>query len=234
VHLFGFALRSNLSRSSANLIVPTYVAAAAPAAALRFEMFHSTINTCRKGDIRNVTEQPEVIVVTHVISAPVQDVWVALLSEDAFESQVPDVRRVQVSYLDLDCREVRWKVWLKGFELSWMEHQRVDHVNRRVEFEQREGMFRTHRGRWDVSASSGTDTEVQWRMDFDTGMPHLAHMVNPVIARAFRDLAVDLLKGLERIVTTAVHEPAGYAIQTGECGIRMSANEQRPATRNIP
>jgi len=77
--------------------------------------------------------------------------------------------------------------------LSGFHRNPSDHVNRRVEFEQREGMFRTHRGRWDVSASSGTATEVQWRMEFDTGMPHLAHMVNPVIARAFLDLAVELI-----------------------------------------
>ena len=86
------------------------------------------------------------IVVSRSIAAPPEAVWAAVQDQAGFVADVDDVRAVEVlaadriSSPDRTERVVSWRVWLKGFELTWQVHQKLDDEARRLEFEQIEGI----------------------------------------------------------------------------------------------
>jgi ribosome-associated toxin RatA of RatAB toxin-antitoxin module len=162
------------------------------------------MGACETAEEASVTEQLENVIARHSICASAQTVWAALLNPDSFTGDVENVRSAKLSLVHDERREVRWVVWLKGFELTWREVQRADHSIRRLEFEQQEGMFRIYRGRWDVSASPGNRCEIALQIELDTGLPYLALHINPVIAGAFTTLAQELLTGIERAVARSL------------------------------
>jgi coenzyme Q-binding protein COQ10 len=160
---------------------------------------------CRWGELRNSyssedTVTVEVVTRAQEVDAPIADVWRALQDYSALTRSVPDVRRVEVQPQTADLRVVSWSVWLKGFELGWKEEQRIDHANRRLEFAQSEGMFAVYRGSWSVVAS-GVRTSAKLHLEVDTGMPYLASLINPIIARAFAGLMREVLDGLLKKVS---------------------------------
>lgn len=50
----------------------------------------------------------------------------ALLEPATFSAPVESVRRAELVSVDESRRELCWTVWLKGFELTWRETQRLD------------------------------------------------------------------------------------------------------------
>lgn len=136
---------------------------------------------------------PETIMKTQTISASAEAVWCALLEPTAFKGPAQSVRNYSVISTEGDVRIAAWTVWLKGFELSWKERQTVEVGKRRIQFRQVDGMFAVYEGSWRVTANPHTHTVLQLQLTIDTGMPHLAQLINPVISGAFDVLAAELL-----------------------------------------
>ena len=143
------------------------------------------------------------IVVSRSIAAPPEAVWAAVQDQAGFVADVDDVRAVEVlaadriSSPDRTERVVSWRVWLKGFELTWQVHQKLDDEARRLEFEQIEGIFSTYHGFWQV-VSEGDKAVAQLQLCVGTGIPYLAEFLDPVMANAFEALARKMLHGIER------------------------------------
>lgn len=143
------------------------------------------------------------IVVSRSIAAPPEAVWAAVQDQAGFVADVDDVRAVEVAAADRISspdrteRVVSWRVWLKGFELTWQVHQKLDGEARRLEFEQIEGIFSTYHGFWQV-VSEGDKAVAQLHLCVGTGIPYLAEFLDPVMANAFEALARKMLQGIER------------------------------------
>jgi ribosome-associated toxin RatA of RatAB toxin-antitoxin module len=143
-------------------------------------------------------------VVRQSIAASAKNVWAALQQQRGLVSEVEDVREIEVLSIDpvanTSCvkRIVRWRIWLKGFELVWQEEQKIDSQRRRLDFKQIEGMFAVYTGFWQV-ISEGDQTITELHFNLDSGMPYVKRFIDPVIANALKAFAHELLHGLERL-----------------------------------
>ncbi|NVE01776.1 SRPBCC family protein [Massilia sp. BJB1822] len=131
-------------------------------------------------------------VIRQSIPVSPQGLWGALVDLQRMAKTVPDVRHIAVAPgADASRRLVDWTVWLKGFELQWQEAQVLDARAMRLEFHQSQGMFAHYQGSWQVR-EQGQGSELEIRIEFDSGLPHLSQYVNPVLAEAFEGLAREL------------------------------------------
>jgi ribosome-associated toxin RatA of RatAB toxin-antitoxin module len=151
-------------------------------------------------------EQVEHVSERRLLAAASPDVWASLLETKRFAARAANVRNVSLERIDAE-REVQWTVWLKGFEHTWRERQNVDPVRQRIDFQQSQGMFRIYRGHWAVSAGEEGATEVTLEIEVDTGLPYLAQFINPVVGRAFKTFARDLIDGLEQTTNEMSQAP---------------------------
>ncbi len=169
-----------------------------------------------------MSEEVPCVVVRHLTPTPAANVWAVLKDQGCLVSQVEDVRGIEVLSVDRVLsgdpveRVVSWWVWLKGFELRWQEKQQLDCQRRRLDFQQTQGMFATYGGFWQVT-SSGDGAVVELHLEIDTGMPYLAGFIDPVISNAFKELAHELLYGLEQL---SVHSQPACKENAGRQSVR--------------
>ena len=148
--------------------------------------------------------EAKTIAISHSIAAPPEAVWATVQNQASFVSEVDDVREVEVLVADWISnlhkieRVVSWRVWLKGFELKWQEHQKLDGEAWRLEFQQIEGIFSTYNGSWQV-VSEGNKAVAEFHLCVGTGIPYLTEFIDPVIEKAFEALARKILNGIERL-----------------------------------
>lgn len=131
------------------------------------------------------------------VQAPADILWNALQSE-TWCGGTSDVRTLIFGPFEADSREVKWLVWLKGFELGWRESQHRDPVARSLAFQQVEGMFFALRGYWHVVSVSSSRSELQLHLEFGSGMPYLSRFIDPVLARALFSFFVQVLESIAR------------------------------------
>jgi hypothetical protein len=150
-----------------------------------------------------VNVEAKTIAISHSIAAPPEAVWAAVQNQASFVLEVDDVREVVlaadwISNPQKIERVVSWRVWLKGFELKWQEHQTLDGEAWRLEFQQFKGIFSTYSGSWQV-VSEDNKTAAEFHLCVGTGIPYLAEFIDPVIEKAFEALACKILNGIERL-----------------------------------
>lgn len=134
------------------------------------------------------------------IRVPAERVWAAILDVESFPDYMPNVLRAEVVSLSDDGRErvSSWSARLKGSVLEWVEHERIDHGRRLIEFTQVDGDLDVFRGTWQVTpGDDDTVTTVRLQAEFEIGIPLLADMLDPVAARALRDNQEQMLRSLE-------------------------------------
>lgn len=88
-----------------------------------------------------------------------------------------------------------WAVKFRRGQLRWTERDVFDRAAGTIEFEQLTGDFALFRGRWRVDATA-RGTEIEFRAEFDLGMPTLADILDPVAESALRDNITLILGGL--------------------------------------
>ena len=152
--------------------------------------------------------QTQRILVQRSIAAPAEVVWQTLKAQQRLVSEVEDLRDIEIVESDQNLnnpcvkRLVRWRVWLKGFELEWREAQELDPKRRRVDFRQTTGMLGTFEGFWQVNPR-GDQAAVELNVMLSSGMPHLGEFIDPVIVKAYDEFSTRLLDGLERLSIAA-------------------------------
>lgn len=120
----------------------------------------------------------------HPIACPPQQLWRVLLDCSAFPDYMDGVHTVEVLDHVGERRTSSWVVELKGSEMEWEQEDLISEDRRRIEFGQTDGDLELYRGYWQVHAD-----ELELSVDFDIGMPLVAEMIHPAIARALEGYA---------------------------------------------
>jgi len=106
------------------------------------------------------------------------------------------VRKIVLHPPELDGRIVsEWTVRFRKGLLWWTERDRLDPVNRTIDFEQISGDFASFTGSWRVEPAGG-GSEVTFEAQFDLGIPTLAELLDPVASSTLRDNIAIILRGL--------------------------------------
>ncbi|RDI55576.1 type II toxin-antitoxin system RatA family toxin [Nocardia mexicana] len=149
--------------------------------------------------------------VTHTMTSPIDEVWAAIKNITAYPAFMKNVE--EVTLLD-DAgpgghRLSAWRVWLKGSILEWTEREEIDNATRTLRFEQIDGDLEIFLGYWRVEDGGDGLVRVDFRVEFEIGIPLLADMLNPVAATALRDNSTTMLREIEsRVAAGGVHDLA--------------------------
>jgi ribosome-associated toxin RatA of RatAB toxin-antitoxin module len=138
---------------------------------------------------------PLVEVYEHV-SAPLKAVWDAINDVESHPRLMPPVESVEVLERAEDHRLVVWQVDLKGCVMRWVEREEIDADRWRIDYRQVEGELAMFEGHWQLEPTAEDRTLVTLVVRFDTGMPMLAEMLDPIAERAIRENAEIMLRSL--------------------------------------
>ncbi|MFE9098237.1 type II toxin-antitoxin system RatA family toxin [Streptomyces sp. NPDC007264] len=116
-------------------------------------------------------------------AAAPEQVWKMLVDCEAFPDFLDGVNEVTILDEDGDRRISSWVVELRGSEMEWEQEDHLDHEKRRWDFRQTEGDLTHYAGHWQVVEDvEGVALELE--VEFDVGLPMLADMIHPVVAKA--------------------------------------------------
>ncbi|MEU6483259.1 SRPBCC family protein [Streptomyces sp. NPDC046887] len=118
--------------------------------------------------------------------------WKALLDIEAYPSYMAGVNEVGITGEKDDIRSSSWVVELKGSEMEWDQEDVVDTGRRRVEFRQTEGDLASYEGYWQV-VEDGEGTGLELFVEFDIGLPLVAEMIHPAVAKALEGYQRDII-----------------------------------------
>ncbi|MFI1399325.1 type II toxin-antitoxin system RatA family toxin [Streptomyces sp. NPDC020681] len=120
---------------------------------------------------------------THTSSGTADQLWKVLLDIEAFPSYMEGVNEVTIGDEADGRRTSSWVVELKGSEMEWDQEDVIDPERRRVEFRQTDGDLAQYEGYWQV-VESGDGVGLELKVEFDIGLPMVAEMIHPAVAKA--------------------------------------------------
>jgi ribosome-associated toxin RatA of RatAB toxin-antitoxin module len=123
-------------------------------------------------------------------------VWAVINDVESHPRLMPPVRSVEVLERSADHRVVVWQVDLKGCELRWVEREEIRHDRWRIDYAQVDGDLAQFEGFWQLDEEADRLTRVTLVVRFDTGMPMLAEMLDPIAERAIRENSQSMLRSL--------------------------------------
>ncbi|MEV0296204.1 SRPBCC family protein [Nocardia sp. NPDC050710] len=116
------------------------------------------------------------------------DVWEVLLDCESFPDYMGGVNEVEILAVDGLRRTSSWVVELKGSEMEWEQEDLIDAERHRIEFRQVDGDLHTYQGYWQIHADA-EGGELELNVEFDIGLPLVAEMIHPAIAKALEGYA---------------------------------------------
>ncbi|MFC4329077.1 type II toxin-antitoxin system RatA family toxin [Streptomyces andamanensis] len=120
-------------------------------------------------------------------------VWKVLTDCEAFPDFMEGVNEVTVNGEDGDRRTSSWVVELKGSEMEWDQEDVLDPERRRWEFRQSDGDLAHYEGYWQVVEDGGT-VALELKVEFDVGLPMVAEMIHPAVAKALERYQRDIVE----------------------------------------
>lgn len=127
------------------------------------------------------------------MSCPPDQAWDVLLDYAAYPEYMTGVNEIEILDEDGELRTSSWIVELKGSEMEWEQQDRISVENRRIEFRQTDGDLAAYEGYWQVHAN-----ELEVSVEFDIGLPLVAEMIHPAVAKAIEGYAGSIVTRAEQ------------------------------------
>jgi ribosome-associated toxin RatA of RatAB toxin-antitoxin module len=133
---------------------------------------------------------------TIVVDAPVREVYELAKDLERFPEFMPDVETVRVLERRPDTILTRWKTLVEDAPIEWTEEDRFDDAATRIDYKLLEGDLEKFEGSWTFEEREGA-TLVTLGIDYDFGVPTLAELIGPTLAKKVRENADMMLAGLK-------------------------------------
>jgi coenzyme Q-binding protein COQ10 len=131
-----------------------------------------------------------------VIDAPARDVYEIAKNQDRFPEFMPDVETVTVLERHADYIVTRWKTLVEDAPIEWTEEDRFDDANIRIDYKLIEGDLDKFEGAWTFEERDGM-THVKLGVEYDFGVPTLAELIGPTLAKKVRENSDMMLAALK-------------------------------------
>jgi ribosome-associated toxin RatA of RatAB toxin-antitoxin module len=132
-----------------------------------------------------------------VVDAPVRDVYELAKDQERFPEFMPDVETVRVLERRPDSILTRWKTLVEDAPIEWTEEDRFDDAATRIDYKLLEGDLEKFEGSWTFEERDGM-TFVKLGIEYDFGVPTLAELIGPTLAKKVRENADMMLAGLKK------------------------------------
>ena len=139
---------------------------------------------------------------TIVVDAPARDVYELAKEQERFPQFMPDVETVTVLERHAGYIVTRWKTLVEDAPIEWTEEDRFDDGNVRIDYKLIEGDLDTFEGAWTFDEHDGRTT-VTLSVEYDFGVPTLAELIGPTLAKKVKENSEMMLAGLKREVETS-------------------------------
>jgi ribosome-associated toxin RatA of RatAB toxin-antitoxin module len=140
-----------------------------------------------------------------VVDAPVRDVYELAKDQERFPEFMPDVETVRVLERRPDSILTRWKTLVEDAPIEWTEEDRFDDAATRIDYKLLEGDLEKFEGSWTFEERDGA-TYVKLGIDYDFGVPTLAELIGPTLAKKVRENADMMLAGLKKEAESRVSQ----------------------------
>ena len=137
-----------------------------------------------------------------VIAAPARVVYELAKDQERFPEFMPDVESVSVVERQADRILTRWKTLVEEAPIEWIEEDRFDDGNLRIDYKLLEGDLDKFEGAWTFEENGG-ETHVVLGVDYDFGVPTLAELIGPTLERKVRENSEMMLAALKNKAETA-------------------------------
>ncbi|MGW6568398.1 type II toxin-antitoxin system RatA family toxin [Streptomyces sp. NPDC054975] len=138
---------------------------------------------------------------------------------------VPVVRAVTVHEISADEETSDWEVYFRNGILRWTESDHFDPDNLTITFTQLDGDFDSFEGTWRITATEN-GCVVDFRADFDFGIPSLAGILDPVAERVIKETIARVVIGLFGGEGTVVGDEAlAQAVALPPAGIDLAGTQ---------
>ncbi len=131
------------------------------------------------------------------IDAPARDVYELAKEQERFPEFMPDVQSVTVLARHVDHIVTRWKTLVEDAPIEWTEEDRFDDLRTRIDYKLIEGDLDTFEGAWTFEERDGR-TQVTLGVEYDFGVPTLAELIGPTLAKKIRENSEMMLAALKR------------------------------------
>jgi len=132
-----------------------------------------------------------------VIDAPAHEVYELAKEQERFPEFMPDVETVTVLERHADYIVTRWKTLVEDAPIEWTEEDRFDDLTPRIDYNLIEGDLDTFEGAWTFAEHAGR-TRVRLTVEYDFGVPTLAELIGPTLAKKVRENCEMMLAALKR------------------------------------
>ncbi|MEO6914141.1 MAG: aromatase/cyclase [Candidatus Baltobacteraceae bacterium] len=132
-----------------------------------------------------------------VISAPARKVYELAKEQERFPQFMPDVESVTVLERHPDHLITRWKTLVEEAPIEWIEEDRFNDIDARIDYKLLEGDLDKFEGAWTFAETAG-QTRVVLTVDYDFGVPTLAELIGPTLQRKVQENSEMMLAALKR------------------------------------
>ena len=134
---------------------------------------------------------------TIAVDAPAREVYELAKEQEHFPDFMPDVESVTVLERHADRTITRWKTLVEDAPIEWTEEDRFDDAATRIDYQLIEGDLDTFEGAWTFE-QRGSSTIVTLSVEYDFGVPTLAELIGPTLAKKVRENSEMMLAALKR------------------------------------
>jgi coenzyme Q-binding protein COQ10 len=146
---------------------------------------------------------------TIVVDAPARAVYELAKEQERFPQFMPDVETVTVLERHADYIVTRWKTLVEDAPIEWTEEDRFDDAAIRIDYKLIEGDLDTFEGAWTFVESDG-QTLVTLGVEYDFGVPTLAELIGPTLAKKVKENSEMMLAALKsEVEATAAVQARG-------------------------
>jgi coenzyme Q-binding protein COQ10 len=130
------------------------------------------------------------------IGAPAREVYELAKEQERFPDFMPDVETVTVLERHADYIVTRWKTLVEDAPIEWTEEDRFNDAAPRIDYKLIEGDLDTFEGAWTFDEHAGS-TFVRLTVEYDFGVPTLAELIGPTLAKKVRENCEMMLAALK-------------------------------------
>jgi coenzyme Q-binding protein COQ10 len=130
------------------------------------------------------------------IGAPAREVYELAKEQDRFPEFMPDVETVTILERHAGYIITRWKTLVEDAPIEWTEEDRFDDDVPRIDYKLIEGDLDTFEGAWTFEEHAGV-TFVRLTVEYDFGVPTLAELIGPTLAKKVRENSEMMLAALK-------------------------------------
>jgi len=132
----------------------------------------------------------------HIPGIAPETVFDSILRFELYPALAPHVQHVHVSQtVPSPTGASAWELHFRSGLLRWHERERFLRDELRLEFEQTQGDFDSFSGSWSFRPD-GPDAFLQFRAEFDFGIPSLAGILDPIAERVIKETVAWAVVGM--------------------------------------